>query len=755
MSHDSLFFESQKAHLIKLSVLQKISTNIPFTDNINVITNQLLALATECTQAEKGSVMILNGKGELNISAAKHMDEQLIKKHKVKIGEGIAGEVAEQRKAVLVTDIESDIRFEGNRSNRYKTKSFISCPIAIRDRLLGVININDKRDKSPFKEDELILLKIIADQSAVVLEHAFFIDQIRTKTKELEELDSKLIDCEISKAEFVQQISQELRAPIHSIRGAVYYLQKTQKLSQEEQKEFFNIIAKETENLISVTEGLLDFLRLKDTIGPPQGTLINISELITDVENSKSLKDIFSKKNIQLNIDAPDTDLYIVGDKIKIRQFLVNLIKIISFYLENRDTIDVSIVRKDVVEIMIKLSRRMPDTLLSHFLDDRNIPHFDKPYSMIRLNLVKKVAHYHRWNLEMRNDNGTSCIAVRIPENPMQKREVLITTTMQMFVEFISELLNLEICSVMLYDGLTGDLTIRSSRGLSDDIIKFTRVKTGDRISGKVAQEGIPLFVKNIEKDLSPGKRNVPKYNTNSFISLPLKIQNQVVGVTNLSNKRNAKPFTAADFQIASLLSERISYFIEKFSSGKYSESYFRQFIKSFESLLNILKKYFKKQSIAPELTIKILDALGASEEDKKVALYLSLVYDLGLMIVDENISLKKSLSPLEAISLKYHPDNTIFLLDSLELSDVMKDIILHHHERYDGMGYPSGLKGEEIPFLSRVLSVVDSFSAMISERPYRKRFAKEQALEEIKRCSGSLYDPHIVNALGEVIKHM
>ena len=111
MPYNDFSSANQEYHLTKLSLLEKISTIIPNTENINVITNRVLSLATEYTKAEKGSVMILNENGELNISAASHIDSQLMRKYKVKIGEGIAGKVAELREPVLITDIESDKRF--------------------------------------------------------------------------------------------------------------------------------------------------------------------------------------------------------------------------------------------------------------------------------------------------------------------------------------------------------------------------------------------------------------------------------------------------------------------------------------------------------------------------------------------------------------------------------------------------------------------------------------------------------------------
>ena len=78
--------------------------------------------------------------------------------------------------------------------------------------------------------------------------------------------------------------------------------------------------------------------------------------------------------------------------------------------------------------------------------------------------------------------------------------------------------------------------------------------------------------------------------------------------------------------------------------------------------------------------------------------------------------------------------------------------IILHHHERYNGSGYPSNLKGEEIPYLSRVLCVVDSFDAMTSNRPYNARKTYEQAIEEMRKYSGVQFDPEISAKFIEVI---
>ena len=164
----------------KFSILQEITNTIIITENINALSNLILDLAMNYTNAEKGSLMLLNKRGELTIFAARGIDNDLVSTYRVKKGEGIAGTVVESRQPFLVDDIEKHEAFKGKKRDRYKTKSFISCPIIIKNKVLGVLNINDKKDGSTFSEDEFELIKVITNHAAIAFENAFLMNQQET-----------------------------------------------------------------------------------------------------------------------------------------------------------------------------------------------------------------------------------------------------------------------------------------------------------------------------------------------------------------------------------------------------------------------------------------------------------------------------------------------------------------------------------------------------------------------------------------------
>ncbi len=155
------------------------------------------------------------------------------------------------------------------------------------------------------------------------------------------------------------------------------------------------------------------------------------------------------------------------------------------------------------------------------------------------------------------------------------------------------------------------------------------------------------------------------------------------------------------------------------------------------------------------DYTLAILEELRESPEfdfdyeEARGTLQLAvLVHDIGKIGIPDDILQKPgSLTNQEWDEIKKHPDKGVSILEPIKELKEVTDVIKHHHERYDGTGYPEGIKAEEIPLISRIIAVADTFDAMTSDRPYRKRASDEKAVEEIKNCAGTQFDPVIVEA--------
>jgi putative nucleotidyltransferase with HDIG domain len=147
--------------------------------------------------------------------------------------------------------------------------------------------------------------------------------------------------------------------------------------------------------------------------------------------------------------------------------------------------------------------------------------------------------------------------------------------------------------------------------------------------------------------------------------------------------------------------------------------------------------------------SLAIAEELGLSEKEQELIHFAALLHDIGKIGVSDAILQKPGrLSAQELVEMREHCAIGARVAKRIEKLRPVVPIIYHHHERYDGTGYPDGLKGEAIPLLARVLAAADALGAMASDRPYRQAFSIERALDEIRKASGSQFDPVVVEAL-------
>jgi putative nucleotidyltransferase with HDIG domain len=149
---------------------------------------------------------------------------------------------------------------------------------------------------------------------------------------------------------------------------------------------------------------------------------------------------------------------------------------------------------------------------------------------------------------------------------------------------------------------------------------------------------------------------------------------------------------------------------------------------------------------------VGLADAVGITDEPTLKSIEAgALLHDIGKIAVPEHILNKPGkLTPAEYERMKAHATIGAEILSGIDFPYPVIPIVRHHHENWDGTGYPDGLKGEDIPIGARILSVADCFDALTSDRPYRRALSTEAALDILRERSGSMYNPHIVETFIE-----
>jgi len=251
-----------------------------------------------------------------------------------------------------------------------------------------------------------------------------------------------------------------------------------------------------------------------------------------------------------------------------------------------------------------------------------------------------------------------------------------------------------------------------------------------------------PLFVPSVDKKLNKGKVLVSDIHIGGELKAKLLIERE-------------KPFLDEDVEILKSLSGFFTSFIATHGyvshQGKFQKDMILTIIRILEYHDPYTKGHSKNVATLASLTA---EKLGLPDEMIRKTYWAALVHDIGKIVVPSTILNKEGKLTIEEFEvIKKHPVyGHDFLSTSSELRELAK-YVYHHHERWDGKGYPSGLSGEDIPLISRIIAVVDAWDAMRSDRPYRKGLPKEVAMKELIEHSGMQFDPNIVKVFLNLVE--
>ncbi len=306
---------------------------------------------------------------------------------------------------------------------------------------------------------------------------------------------------------------------------------------------------------------------------------------------------------------------------------------------------------------------------------------------------------------------------------------------LRLTVRMVAEMTESKIVSLMLLDKDGRNLVVQSAYGLNESIVKSAHVAIGKGIAGRVLQSGRPLLVADVVKDGLIESGNRDQYETHSLVSVPLRIGDKAIGVINVNNKVSGAPFNEDDLALVTTLSDKVSAALEQAMQADSSARRVEKIVDALQALIVMKRNAIPTATpLARRLLVETARRLGLTRAEIRRLQYVASVHDVGMVAVDDEILHKTGpLTDDEHDEVTQHPEQGVNLVAPLLQAPEMSQIIMTHHERVDGSGYPRGLQGIDIPLGARILAVVDAFFAMSQERPWHESRPAEHAVAELR----------------------
>lgn len=333
-----------------------------------------------------------------------------------------------------------------------------------------------------------------------------------------------------------------------------------------------------------------------------------------------------------------------------------------------------------------------------------------------------------------------------------------LRVTLGVFIEQVIAQLGVDAVSVLVERPDAHILEYAASKGFRTEAVKHSHIRMGHGYAGHVARTRKPLAVTDMitDKKLPDRPSFFGDEDFRTYFGTPLIAKGRVIGVLEVFHRRPVKPdrdwadfFEALAAQCAIAI-ESANLFAELMHSKDELVIAYDSTLEGWSRALDYRDRATEGHSRrVAEITVKIARMMGVSEAEIAHIRRGALLHDIGKLGVPDNILLKAGrLTEEESESMKKHPQIAYDLLYPIEFLRPAIDIPYCHHEKWDGSGYPRGLKGEVIPRSARIFSPIDVWDALRSDRPYRTAWTDENIRDHIRSLAGAEFDPDIVENL-------
>ncbi len=302
-----------------------------------------------------------------------------------------------------------------------------------------------------------------------------------------------------------------------------------------------------------------------------------------------------------------------------------------------------------------------------------------------------------------------------------------------------------------------GELLVQIARGIDHINLDEEGFAFSKTIVRKVAESGAPVLTTNAQNDPRfEAQMSIAAYQLRSILCAPLKIKDNLIGVIYVDNKAHSGIFQEDDLGVISAFANQAAVAIDNARLFKNLQDANEELEEAYQATLEGWVRALDMRDKETEghtqrvtiLTERLARILGVNDDQLVHIIRGALLHDIGKMAIPDGILLKPGkLTADERTLIQKHPVYAYEMLNPIDFLHPAIDIPYCHHEKWDGTGYPRGLKGEGIPFAARIFPVVDVWDALTSDRPYRMGLPRDEVLDRIRADSGKHFDPQIVEA--------
>jgi putative nucleotidyltransferase with HDIG domain len=695
-------FENMSIAQTKIKALielnQSIVSILDLSTLFSCVLNELPSIIPCCCS----SIMLLDDtRKELQVVSASEYGPKKRTREKVRIpiGEGITGKVVETGKPVIVNDVgkqEEYIRMVK------KVKSEIVVPLYIKGRIDGVLNIESEKINI-YSNEDLGILSAFANQLSIAIENATLYQESRERAEQLE-LINKVIK-EIGYTQDMKELSTKL---CNAIQGHFFYDHALLFLIEEDEKSF------ELMGYAGTPRKISDFHQRVD-----QG-LMGVC-----VQKRKSLLVNHTKKE---------------------RGFISHY----PFDVETNSELDIPLITNDKVigvlclqsrteEAFTEWDRVAMETISEHIVTLINNAQL---YTDLKLRMTELSNVY-----EIGVDLSTSRDIDELLEK-MYRRTCSMTGATTFYIALYDEESNT----------VKFELDYEEGRRRPQETYPLGEV---GGYTGWILESNLPMLIKDFKKDSTryPVKPIFDGLKMKSYLGIPIRFKDEVIGVMSLQS-REPNAFNEETMNLFTTFANQLGVVIENarlFTEmdvvmGKLEHSY-DETLRSLVSALDFRESETQYHSVRVAIyAVELAKRINIPEDELPFIYWGGMLHDIGKIGVPDEILLKpSSLTQSEWKEIKKHPKIGYEIVKDIKFLKNASNVILYHHEWWNGEGYPFGRSKEKIPQCARIFSVADALDSMTSKRPYRDQISFKEAFKEIHRFSGRQFDPEVVEAFSSV----